>query len=93
MKYLIGNMVINSDHIVCVEYDPERSGTDDDTNTPYHFQSRIAITLSAIERDVEAGFEGRIDGVGSKSQIIIWRGSVADAFWDVYSKDAYAVVV
>ncbi len=92
MKYLIGNTVINAEHIVFVEYDPERDGIDDESGEPFHKSSRVTITLSAIERDVEEGYEGRVDGVGSKSTQITWRGPVADEFWRVYSGDAYTVV-
>ncbi len=92
MKYLIGNTVINADHIVFVEYDPERDGIDDESGEPFHKSSRVTITLSAIERDVEEGYEGAIYGVGSKSKAYTWHGPVADAFWAAYSKDAYTVV-
>jgi hypothetical protein len=87
MKYLIGNTVINGDHIVCVRYDPERIVTDDETGNPYPEPSRVTITLSAINHVVAVGY-----GVGSKSQTIEWIGDVADAFWAAYSGDAYKVV-
>ena len=93
MKYRIDNIVINADHIVTVEYYPESSGIDDETDKPYHLDSKATITLSAIERDVLYGWEGRIDGVGSKSQVVEFRGSDADRFWDAYAIDAYQVVV
>lgn len=92
MKYLIGDTVINSDQIVGVLYIPAQSGVDDETGEPYNRKSRVTITTTAIERDVQEGYDGRIAGVGSRSQEIYFRGNMADRFWQVYSADALDVL-
>lgn len=92
MKYRIDDTVINSDHIVSVEYIPASSGIDDETGQPYNFKPRAYITTSAVKRDIEPGWDGSVAGVGTKSSVINLRGEQADRFWALYSADAVDVM-
>ncbi len=80
MKYRIGNQVINSDQIVRVKYWPESGKT----------HSSVDITLTAQEPVTD--YNGNLSGCSQSVTLELSDPEQADAFWQVYSGDAYTVV-
>ena len=92
MKYLIGNRVINADHIVMVDYDPAHSGIDNESGEAYTRKSNCVITLTSVHVEIHTVYDGSADGCASESDTILLRDTAADRFWEAYMRDAYAVV-
>ncbi len=79
MKYIIGNQVINADHIVRAQYWPAHDNS----------VSQCQITLTSIVPTMNA--DGDTFGC-SESEVEILRSEAADRFWEAYSRDAYCIV-
>jgi hypothetical protein len=92
MKYLIGNLVINSAQIIMAKYTPERSGTDDETGKWYSLKSKCEITLTSVYVEERCDFNGNVTGCASASDTVTLYDTDADRFWEAYSSDAYQVV-
>ncbi len=80
MKYLIGNCVINAEHIVKAVYFPENSGV----ASP----NRTACGIATDDVKEDEWSEWLVKGEWSEWLV----NEEADAFWKVYSGDAIDVM-
>jgi hypothetical protein len=92
MKYLIGNKVINADHIVMAEYRPADSGIDEETDKPFSRSSNCKVTLTSTYLKESGDYNGNITGVAAVSDFEMLYDTDADRFWQEYISDAYQVV-
>lgn len=79
--YLIGNRIINLDHVIRAEYTPAEPAGEDEEG-PYAAQpARLMVTTTELYVDKDYAYDGDLSSAASASRDYAFKGEKAERFW------------